>query len=88
MIDFINKVIASMPNGAVLSGIAIVVEAVLRMIPSQKPLSILYFAEDLLHAFGQLSKSTGDALNQILPQRIAASPVATPAPAAQPAPQA
>lgn len=80
MIEFINKIVANMPSGAVLSGIGIVVEAVLRMIPSKKPLSVLYFAEDVIKAMGTLSGAVGNALDQILPQRIVAQ--AAPAPAA------
>lgn len=57
--------------------IAVVLEALLRIIPSQKPLSIMYWIGDGVKMIGQvLSKGAdlcirlGSLLDKILPQRL------------------
>jgi hypothetical protein len=60
-------------GGLVLS-IGAAIEFVLRVIPSQKPLSVGYAIADLLHAFGDLSRALGDALDKVLPNRLKIAP--------------
>lgn len=50
--------------------VAGVIELVLRLIPSTKPLSILYLVDDGLSAVGGLFSKAGALLDKVLPQRI------------------
>lgn len=51
--------------------ISICLEFVLRIIPSQKPLSILYIAAAALKGAGAVLSKAGQVLDKVLPQKIA-----------------
>ena len=75
MLDLVNHwnaVLQTLLSGTVLGTVAVVVEFALRLLPTSKPLSLLYMAEDLFHGLGNLAKSAGDALDKVLPQRLSA----------------
>jgi hypothetical protein len=54
--------------------IAIVLEFVFRMIPTQKPLSILHAIAKASHMIGQIFSAVGKFLDKVLPQKIAEVP--------------
>lgn len=70
MAAFLNQLSNMIPNATVLAAFATVVEIALRLIPSQKPLSIAYAVEDTIAAVAQLLGKVGDALNHVIPQRV------------------
>jgi hypothetical protein len=72
MVQFIQHVTGMIPGDVVLGGVALIVEALLRMLPTQKPLSILYLIDDSAKALGEFFGKVGNALDHVLPQRIAA----------------
>lgn len=72
MVQFIQHLASLIPGDVVLGGAGLIVEAILRMIPSQKPLSILYMVADSAKALGDFLGKAGDALNHVLPQKISA----------------
>jgi hypothetical protein len=56
-------------EGSALS-IALVLEFAFRLIPSQKPLSILYVAASALKKIGELCIKVGQLLDKVLPQKL------------------
>ena len=50
--------------------IGVVVEMGLRLIPSQKPLSVMYVIEDVFHMVGKICGAIGDMMDKVLPQRL------------------
>jgi DNA-binding HxlR family transcriptional regulator len=49
---------------------AIVVEAILRLIKSEKPLSIAYVIADSLKKIGDIASKLGAFADKVLPQRL------------------
>lgn len=68
------QILAILSNPEVITVVTIVVEGALRLIPSQKPLSIL-------HVIGNVSLALGNFLDKVLPQTIAPSASSTTPPA-------
>lgn len=66
--DAIEKFLASAGGQATV--IAIVLEFVLRLSKSQKPLSIAYVISDVLKKSGEMLMSIGKLLDKVLPQRL------------------
>jgi hypothetical protein len=64
------QLVQGFTNGALALGIGAVLEVVLRIIPTQKPLSIGYAIADGCHAVGVLFDSLGAAADKILPNRL------------------
>lgn len=58
-----DAVLAFLANPAVLSVAAILIESLFRLIPSEKPLSIL-------HLVASVMKGAGDFLDKVLPQNL------------------
>lgn len=58
-------------EGAAMT-VALVLEFVFRMIPSEKPLSVLHLAAGIMKKAGAILSKAGDLLDKILPQKIAA----------------
>lgn len=56
-------------EGASLT-VAVVVEFVFRVIPSQKPLSILYIVADVVKKAGEALIKIGKILDKVLPQKL------------------
>lgn len=73
MVDFIHKLVSLIPGDVVLAGVGVIVEAALRLVPSQKPLSILYMIDDAAKALGEFLGKVGTAMDHVLPQRLAAT---------------
>lgn len=57
-------------TGGLVLSLASALEFMLRIIPSQKPLSIAYALDDTFKAVGSLCSSVGSALDKILPNRL------------------
>lgn len=58
------------PSAASISVLAVVIEAILRMIKSEKPLSLLHVAAMIAHKLGAVLVYFGDLLDKVLPQRL------------------
>lgn len=67
-----NQLTAAIPSGAVLAAASVVVDGILRFIPSQKPLSLLYVVRDTVKAGADFVESVVAAVDQVLPQRLSA----------------
>lgn len=50
-----------------------VLEAVIRLIPSQKPLSIFHLLAEVLHGLGNLATTVAGGLDSVVPQKLAAA---------------
>lgn len=48
-----------------------VIEAVIRFIPSQKPLSLFHMLAECLHGLGNLASTIAGGLDSVVPQKIA-----------------
>jgi len=78
MLSLIDQAMNAVGGASASAGIiAIVLETVLRLIPSQKPLSILYMISDGVKVGAQACSKLGDLLSavgalsdKILPQRL------------------
>lgn len=71
--DFADKIMGWLSyipmEGAVISGAAVVIELVLRLFKSEKPLSIIYMVAKVMLAVGSLISRAGEFLDKVLPQR-------------------
>lgn len=69
--EFLDKILAflSSAEGASLT-IAVVVEFILRMIKSEKPLSILYLIANVAKKSGEILVKIGNLIDKVLPQRL------------------
>lgn len=56
-------------DGAIVGGVAVVLELVLRLFKSDKPQSIMYMVARILSAVGALISRAGEFLDKVLPQR-------------------
>jgi hypothetical protein len=76
MEDLFNQIMGYLNSAMGLSAtIAMVLEFVLRLIPTQKPASILYMVAGGAKMLGTLFGKLGEFLDKVLPQKLAA-PVA------------
>lgn len=66
ILDLVSKASVSQQLGI----IALAVEMGLRLIKSDKPLSLLYTLADGLGMIAQISVKGADLLNKVLPQRL------------------
>ena len=64
--------IASAEGAAIV--IATVVDFVLRLIPSKKPLSVLYFVVDVIKGVEKVLEAVARFLDKVLPQRVVEQP--------------
>jgi hypothetical protein len=69
-ISHLDSVVSGFAAGGSILTIAGFVEIILRLVPSQQPLSIAYAASDILHGVANLVKDAGDALDKVLPNRV------------------
>lgn len=69
--EFLDKILAflSSAEGASLT-IAVVVEFILRMVKSEKPLSILYLIANVTKKSGEILVKIGNLMDKVLPQRL------------------
>jgi len=57
-------------DGAIIGGLGVVLEFVLRMIPSKKPLSIAHGIASMIRIAGSILSKVADGLDRVLPQKI------------------
>jgi hypothetical protein len=71
MEDLFSKALEFLASveGSALS-IALVLEFVFRLIPSKKPLSILFFIASFLQKLGHFFIKVGEFLDKVLPQKL------------------
>lgn len=71
--EMMNKVMEWL-NGAmnapVLMSVAIAIEFAMRIIKSEKPLSIAYMISDGLKKVGEIMSKCGQLMDKVLPQRL------------------
>lgn len=70
MLDFIEKISNGIPVGAAAVPIGLVLDLVLRLIPSEKPRGVLHLVGDLVKGLGKLFSKLGEASDQMLPQKL------------------
>lgn len=68
--ESIIKVLEGLLNPATLAVIAVVVEFSLRLIKSEKPLSILHLIAAGLHQVSKIAELVAQLLDRVLPQRL------------------
>ncbi len=56
-------------NSTILSGIAVVLELVFRLIPTSKPLSILHLIGWIIGSAGRILVGAGNLSDKVLPQK-------------------
>jgi hypothetical protein len=49
---------------------AVVLEMAMRIIPSEKPMSIMHVIADALKMIGKVCAAAGDLLDKVLPQKL------------------
>lgn len=73
--EYLDKVVEWVTSAAGMSAtLAVIVEFVLRLIPSTKPLSILHLVAEVVKKVGGLCGLLGDLLDKILPQKVIETP--------------
>lgn len=71
--ETLNKVVESLNhimNAQVLLSVAVGIEFALRMLKTEKPLSIAYLVADSFKKCGEILTKVGQLLDKVLPQRI------------------
>ena len=71
--EFLNGIIASMTeflNGPALAGVAIALEFVLRLLPTEKPKSILLLVSGVCKAVGSVFTVASSIIDRVIPQRL------------------
>jgi hypothetical protein len=70
-LSWIQRIISMIPTDASTVGmLAIVLEFLLRYIPSAQPLSIVYWVAEFCKQFAQLLAAVGEFLDKIIGQKI------------------
>jgi hypothetical protein len=72
MIAFLNHLLSMIPdvNAPILATAAVVIELMLRFIPSQKPLGILHMVGGAFNLVGAIFMKVGALFDKVLPQNI------------------
>lgn len=65
-----DSYIALASNPAVLGVLAMVAEVIMRMMPTEKPLSIAQVVAKVIRSIAKVAEVTANALDKILPQNI------------------
>ena len=69
--EFLDKVLAFVLSASGMSAtVAVVIEFVLRLIPSEKPISILHVVAGFVRKLGDVSLAAASLLDKILPQKL------------------
>ena len=69
--DFLNKVLEFVLSaGGMAATVAVVLDFVLRLIPSEKPLSILRMVAALVRKLGEVCLAVADLSDKVLPQKL------------------
>lgn len=68
MLDHVMKLIESLSGQAAIG--AIMIEAILRLIKSEKPLSIAHLIAGGLHKIADICAGLANLLDKVLPQRL------------------
>lgn len=69
--DFLNHISSVINNfsaGQVAASLAVIIEIVLRVVPSDKPLSLVTYAEKICLAAAQVFNALASALDKLVPQ--------------------
>lgn len=69
--DFLNHLLAVVPGPewVKMSGIGLVVEFALHLIPSDKPMGIAHAASAAMHLVGNLCSKVASLLDAVIPQK-------------------
>jgi hypothetical protein len=69
--EFLAKVLEVLGSAeGMVATIAIVLEFLLRVIPTKKPLGILHIVAKVAHGLGEIFSRIGKFLDKVLPQNI------------------
>lgn len=69
-LDSILSWLQGASNSAIFASIALGIEIILRLIKSEKPLSIMYLISDGLKKIGGIFAAAGALMDKVLPQRL------------------
>lgn len=72
MEEMLKKILELIPaaNAGMITSVAVILDFILRMIPTKKPLSILHLAAASLHLIGAIASKAAALLDAVLPQRV------------------
>lgn len=70
LLDHYQQVISNFSASSVAASLAVILEIVLRVVPSSKPMSVLIFLENLATALAAIFSATAIALNKLVPQNV------------------
>lgn len=68
--EYLQKALEFLTTFEGLGAISLVLEFILRMVPSKKPMSVLYIIADGLQLIGAILGKAGEMLDSVLPQRV------------------
>jgi hypothetical protein len=69
--EFLNSILSYLSGAeGMVATLAIVVEFVLRLVPSEKPRSIAYAVGGFVKVIGAVFTKLGELLDKILPQKL------------------
>lgn len=69
--EFLNSVMEFLVgHEGMVATLAVVVEFVLRLVPSEKPKSIVYLVAGAIKSVGAILSKIGEMLDKILPQNV------------------
>ena len=68
---FLDSILALITSAACMSAtLAVVLEFVLRLIPSEKPMSIAHLVGAFIKKLGEVCVAVGGLLDRVLPQKL------------------
>jgi hypothetical protein len=65
MIDVLNN-----HSAGAIATIGTIIEIAIRLIPSEKPMSIMIAASEIIHALADISGAIASAIDKIIPQKL------------------
>lgn len=70
--DLLQKILSGIPSldSPIVATLVIVCEFLFRLIPTQKPLSILHIASSVLKVCGSILTKVGELADKVLPQNV------------------
>lgn len=71
--EALNQILNHIPavDAPILSTIAVILEFAMRLIPSQKPLSIMHLIGRAVRLVGAICMKAADMMDKVLPQKLA-----------------
>lgn len=70
--DLLDKILLALGqvDGAMIMTISVILEVVLRLVKSEKPMSVLLMIAKALEVVGKIASKIAELLNKVIPQRL------------------